>query len=88
MAQVVEEGTSHSNQLVFAMRCGNYRQGGTPLRFAPCRKHIMCQMVVVVFPSVVLHEEDLETMPHGLNGIRVVADVGINQVDTVVDSCV
>ena len=43
-------------------------------------------MVLVVFPSVVLPEEDLDAAPRGLNGICVVPAVRIDEVDAVVDS--
>jgi hypothetical protein len=52
---------------------------------APHRKHLLCQMVVVFFPPVVLPEEDLDATRRGLDGIRVVSGVGIDEVDAVVD---
>ena len=55
---------------------------------APRCKHVVCEMVVIVFPPVVLPEEDLDASPRGLDRICVVAGVWIDKVDAVVDSAV
>jgi len=57
------------------------------LRLAPHREHVLCR-VVLVFPPVVLPEEDLDGTPRGLDGVRVGPGVGIYKVDGVVDGAV
>jgi len=43
-------------------------------------------MEFVVFPAVVLSEEDLDATPRALNGIGVGPGFGIDELDAVVDS--
>ena len=58
------------------------------MRLAPRREHVVCQVVLVVFPSVVLPEEDLDGAPRGLDRVGVGPGVGIDEVDRVVDGAV
>jgi len=57
-------------------------------RLAPRHEHVLCQVVLVLFPSVVLPEEDLDGAPHGLDRISVGHGVGIDEVNSVVDGAV
>jgi len=45
-------------------------------------------VALVVFPPVVLPEEDLDSAPRGLDGISVGPGVGIDEVDSMVDGAV
>jgi len=58
------------------------------LRLAPRREHKLYQVVLVVFPPVLLPEEDLEGAPRGLDRISVGLGIGIDEVDRVVDGAV
>ena len=55
---------------------------------APRHEHVMCLVVLVVFPPAVLAEEDLDGAPRGLDGVRVGPGVGVDKVDGVVDGAV
>jgi len=54
-------------------------------RPVPRREHVVRQMEFVVIPAVVLPEENLDSTPRALDGIRVCAGVSIDEVDAVVD---
>ena len=58
------------------------------LLLAPRRKHVVCEMVMIVLPPVVRPEEDLDGVPSGLDVIGVVPSVRIDEVDGVVDGAV
>jgi len=58
------------------------------LRLSPRQEHVLCQVVLVVFPPVVLAEEDLDGAPRGLYGVSVGTGVGVDEVDGVVDGAV
>jgi len=55
------------------------------LRLPPRREHIVCQVVLVVFPPVVRPEEDLDGALRVLDGVRVGSGVWIYEVNGVVD---
>ena len=55
---------------------------------APRREHVLCQEALVVFPSIVLPEEDIDGAPCGIDRISVGPGVGINDVDGVVNGAV
>ena len=71
-------------------RCQRRGEGipETVKSLAPRREHVLCQVVLVLFPSVVLPEEELDGAPHGLDRISVGHGVGIDEVNSVVDGAV
>ena len=58
------------------------------MRLAHRREHVLCQVILVVIPTVVLPVEDLDGAPRGLDRISVGPGVGIDEVDRVVDDAV
>jgi len=58
------------------------------LCLAPCRKHVVCEVVVILFPPIVLLKEDLDATRCGLHRICVVPSVLIDEADVVVESAV
>ena len=55
---------------------------------APRREHVVRKVEFVVFPPVVLPEEDLHARPRGLDGVGVGPGVRIEEVDALVHSAI
>ena len=57
-------------------------------RLAPRYEHVLCQVVLVVFPPVVLPEEDLDSAQRGLDCVSMGPGVRIDEVVGAVDGAV
>jgi len=56
------------------------------LSLAPRLEHVVCQIVFVVFPAVVLAQENLDATPRARDSIGVGAGFRIHELDAVVHS--
>jgi hypothetical protein len=85
VAWAVHGGGWHRDQSMFATIFCNCVNGGTPCAPAPRSEHVVCEVEFIVFPAVVLPEENLDMLPRALDGICVCPGVRIDEVDAVVN---
>ena len=63
---------THDDRSVLAKRCRNFVNWSTPSALAPCREHVVCEVVNVVVRPLVGFQVCLDATPLGLNGVRVI----------------